>query len=151
MEPGPATGEHHTAVTDVLEKGGTLVDRIEDCYKELGGGPKAITLRAAYSEFAASLVRYRDIVLKDCVVHVIQGREESKGVAKPAQWGNKDAWVKGRSSTGLASVTSGSTETQTLASIPQEFMDDDTPSQERAKQFGSCDGGVERGIIRSVA
>jgi len=71
MEPRLAADKHYRVVSNVIEKGGTFVNRIEDCYKELEGSPKAVTLRATYNEFAASLVWYHDIVLKDCVTYII--------------------------------------------------------------------------------
>jgi len=71
MEPGPAIDKHHRVMSDVIEKGGTFINRIKDCYKELKGFPKAVTLQAAYNKFAASLVRYYNIVLKDYMTYII--------------------------------------------------------------------------------
>jgi len=129
MEPGLAIDKHYRVVSDVIGKGDTFVNRIEDYYKELEGSPKAVTLRAAYNKFAASLMRYHDMVLKDCVTYIIQGKDKPKGVAKPAQWGNKDPWVKGKSFTGLASVAFGAGELPAYTSTVQEFVDDDITPQ----------------------
>ena len=71
MEPGLAIDEHHRVVFNVIEKEGTFINRIEDCYKELKGSLKVVTLRAAYNKFAASLVRYYNIVLKDYITYII--------------------------------------------------------------------------------
>ena len=81
-------------VNRVIEKGNSIVNKIEDIFKELKGNHKMPTLREAIDELPKAIIEYRNSVPQDLVVNTILfSRDNSGKVNKSTEWGNKKLLV----------------------------------------------------------
>jgi hypothetical protein len=90
--------------TIMLEKAKTLVEEMEEAYKELEVDHRPLSLREAYSEFSRAMVEYRDSVLYDLVAASIAATgDNSSKVGRSTEWGSKKQWKKTTPSVGESS------------------------------------------------
>lgn len=109
-------------VARMLEKSRTLVDEIEDAYKELESNHRTPSLTEAYEEFARAMIEYRDSVLYDLVsASVTAAGDSSSKLGRATEWGSKKQWKKSTASIGNSSKMSVLSED--VAGVEQKFAD----------------------------
>ena len=82
-------------VASLLGAGRTLVDEVEEAYKELESNHRPPSLTEAYNEFSRSLIEYRDSVLYNIVMSSVEASGDgSSKIGKSAEWGGKKQWKK---------------------------------------------------------
>ncbi|KAH9875775.1 hypothetical protein IAQ61_003239 [Plenodomus lingam] len=107
----------------VLDKAKTLVNEIEDAYKELESNHRTPSLTEAYNEFARAMIEYRDSVLYDLVsASVAAAGDGSSKLGRPTEWGSKKQWRKPAASIGNSSKMSVLSED--AVGVEQKFAED---------------------------
>ncbi|KAJ9213882.1 hypothetical protein DTO166G4_4493 [Paecilomyces variotii] len=68
---------HNDRVNDVIRTSGRLIDALDDAFKDFQASSKMPTLRECQTEFANTLVTYKDTVLKDILAHALGSSGEA--------------------------------------------------------------------------
>lgn len=127
---------HLSHVADVIHTSGQLVDAVESAFDDLKTSDKMPRLRECQEQFAAAMLSYRDMVIRDVLEHAVAPKSDSNAtkLGKPVEWGSKQGWKKGTESVGTSSKMSAAPEED--AGVAQRFVSDDedeppsTPTQE---------------------
>jgi hypothetical protein len=136
-------------VDRLIEKSSTLVEEIEDAFKELESNHRMPRLRDARDEMVKALIEYRDSVLKDIVANAISvNSENSNKIGRSTEWGSKKPWKKSVPSVGES--TRFSTVPEQEDGMEQKFEDDDESIEPERSAPPSMEKPKKKKVVRRV-